>query len=164
MHWMSWESNHQSSTHSNHSTSSATATHHGVYQFILDSFAHVMCVTAKSTFHSTNMLLHYCIKCSHKLHLFDKLPLSSLFNVSVVPLKAMFLSAKDLIIATNLVRTSCHLFLQLIQYKTLHRIHIAEYKMYKRGLANTDTCSQYTISTPDNYFHTLWACQLVYSF
>ena len=68
-----------------------------------------MCVTASSNFHPTNMLLHHRIKfCSTP---FRKLPLSGWFMVSVEPLKAMFRSAQDWIIAPNRERTSRHLFL-----------------------------------------------------
>ena len=54
--------------------------------------------------------------------------------------------------------------LQLIQYKTIHRTHITQYKMHKMGLATTDICSQCTTGIIDNYFHALWACQPVHSF
>ena len=54
--------------------------------------------------------------------------------------------------------------LQLIQYKTIQRTHITQYKMHKMGLATTDICSQCTTVTIDNYFHALWACQPIHSF
>ena len=64
----------------------------------------------------------------------------------------------------NIFTMTSNTNLQLIQYKIIHRTHITQYKMYKMGLANTDTCSQCTSGTPDNYFHALWACQPVHSF
>ena len=64
----------------------------------------------------------------------------------------------------NIFTMTSNTNLQLIQYKIIHRTHITQYKMYKMGLANTDTCSQCTSGTSDNYFHALWACQPVHSF
>ncbi len=37
-------------------------------------------------------------------------------------------------------------------------------KMLKMGLTNTDICSQCTLSSSDDYFHTTWTCQAVHSF
>ena len=54
--------------------------------------------------------------------------------------------------------------LQLIQYKTIHRIHITQGKMFKMGLINTDICSQCTLGHIDDYFQATWSCQPVLSF
>ena len=40
----------------------------------------------------------------------------------------------------NIFTMTSNTNLQLIQYKIIHRTHITQYKMYKMGLANTDTC------------------------
>ena len=53
---------------------------------------------------------------------------------------------------------------QLIQYKTIHRTHITQGKMFKMGLADTDSCSQCTLDSTDNYLHATWVCQPVHSF
>ena len=54
--------------------------------------------------------------------------------------------------------------LQLIQYKSIHRTHMAQNKGYKMRLVHTDTCSQFTMDIKDNYVHALWVCQPVHSF
>ena len=89
----------------------------GVYQFILYIFAHIMGVTAGSTFRPTDMLLHHITspnlhRCSSELHPFRELPSSGLFRMSVDPLKARFLSAKDWIIATNRLKPHITFFSQ----------------------------------------------------
>ena len=53
---------------------------------------------------------------------------------------------------------------QLIQCKTIHRTHITQSKMFKMGLADTDSCSQCTLDSTDNYLHVTWVCQPVHSF
>ena len=53
--------------------------------------------------------------------------------------------------------------LQLIQYKTIHRTHITQSKMFKMGLSDTDTCSQCASGSIDTYFHATWLCQPVHS-
>ena len=54
--------------------------------------------------------------------------------------------------------------LQLIQYKTIHRTHITQSKMFKMGLADTDSCSQCTLDSTDNDLYATWVCQPVHSF
>ena len=41
----------------------------------------------------------------------------------------------------NIFSMTTNTNLQLIQYKTIHRIHITQGKMFKMGLINTDICS-----------------------
>ncbi len=53
--------------------------------------------------------------------------------------------------------------LQLIQYKTIHRTHITQRKMFRMGLTNTDTCSQCTLGSTDDYLHSTWSCQPVHA-
>ncbi|KAJ0032064.1 hypothetical protein NQD34_002145 [Periophthalmus magnuspinnatus] len=54
--------------------------------------------------------------------------------------------------------------LQLIQYKVIHRTHITQYKKFKMGLTDTDTCSQCTMGVTDTYLHALWECSPVQGF
>lgn len=53
--------------------------------------------------------------------------------------------------------------LQLIQYKTIHRIHITQSKLFKMKLSDTDICSQCTSGSTDTYLHATWLCQPVHS-
>lgn len=66
-------------------------------------------------------------------------------------------------ICKNIFSMTTNTNLQLIQYKTIHRTHITEGKMFKMGLADTDTCSQCTLDSTDDYFHATWTCQPVHS-
>ena len=57
-----------------------------------------------------------------------------------------------------------HTNLQLIQYKTIHRFHITQSKMFKMGLVDSEICSQCKLKNIDTYLHALWSCTPVYSF
>uniref|UniRef100_A0A672Z074 Reverse transcriptase zinc-binding domain-containing protein n=1 Tax=Sphaeramia orbicularis TaxID=375764 RepID=A0A672Z074_9TELE len=64
----------------------------------------------------------------------------------------------------NIFSMTTNTNLQLIQYKTIHRIHITQGKMFKMGLISTDICSQCTLGHTDDYLHATWSCQPVLSF
>uniref|UniRef100_A0A3P9JJ41 VIT domain-containing protein n=1 Tax=Oryzias latipes TaxID=8090 RepID=A0A3P9JJ41_ORYLA len=48
--------------------------------------------------------------------------------------------------------------LQLIHFKTLHRIYYTGQRMFKMGLSNSDICQHCDSNLPDNYMHALWFC------
>ena len=52
-------------------------------------------------------------------------------------------------ICRNIFTMTTNTNLQLIQYKTIHRTHITQSKMFKMGLTDTDTCSQCTLGSTD---------------
>lgn len=66
-------------------------------------------------------------------------------------------------ICRNIFTMTSNTNLQLIQYKTIHRYHITQSKMFKMGLSDTDTCAQCTLGSTDTYFHATWLCQPVHS-
>ena len=64
----------------------------------------------------------------------------------------------------NIFSITTNTNLQLIQYKTIHRIHITQGKMFKMGSIDTDICSQCTLGHIDDYFQATWSYQPVLSF
>lgn len=54
--------------------------------------------------------------------------------------------------------------LQLIQYKILHRVYYTGQRMFRMGLASSNTCLHCTSNIPDNYIHALWLCTPVQRF
>lgn len=62
-------------------------------------------------------------------------------------------------ICRNTFNMTTNTNLQLIQYKTIHRTHITQSKLFKMGLSDTDTCSQCTSGNTDTYLHATWLCQ-----
>ena len=64
----------------------------------------------------------------------------------------------------NTFKMTTNTNLQLIQFKVLHRTHITQFKLYKMGFSQSDTCTQCTLNTSDTYFHALWLCSPVYQF
>ncbi|XP_065112772.2 G-protein coupled receptor family C group 6 member A-like [Paramisgurnus dabryanus] len=66
-------------------------------------------------------------------------------------------------ICGNIFNMTTNTNLQLIQYKTIHRTHITQSKLFKMRLSDTDTCSQCTSGNTDTYLHATWFCQPVHS-
>uniref|UniRef100_A0AAR2LWN9 Reverse transcriptase domain-containing protein n=1 Tax=Pygocentrus nattereri TaxID=42514 RepID=A0AAR2LWN9_PYGNA len=54
--------------------------------------------------------------------------------------------------------------LQLIQYKTLHRIHYTGHRMFQMGLRETNICTNCTGNYIENYMHAIWSCMPVQRF
>ena len=54
--------------------------------------------------------------------------------------------------------------IQLIQYKTIHRTHITQYKLFKMGFTNSSICTQCITNKTDDYFHAFWICTPVHRF
>jgi len=53
--------------------------------------------------------------------------------------------------------------LQLVQYKTIHRIHYTQSKLFIMGITDTDICPHCTLGCPDTYLYATWSCQPVNS-
>ena len=60
----------------------------------------------------------------------------------------------------QICRNNIHLItgtnLQLIQHKTIHRIHYTGQKMFKMGFTSSEICFHCTQNTTDNYTVTHW--------
>lgn len=67
-------------------------------------------------------------------------------------------------ICKNIYTMTTNANLQLIQYKTLHRIHLTQSRLHKMELSETDICLQCTTGSTDNYLHATWDCTPVHSF
>ena len=62
-------------------------------------------------------------------------------------------------ICKNIFSMTSNTNLQLIQYKTLHRYHITQSKLFRMGTVNTDICPHCTLGSIDTYLHATWNCQ-----
>ena len=67
-------------------------------------------------------------------------------------------------ICENTFSMSTNSNIQLIQYKIIHRFHFTGHRMFKMGLAQSDTCTHCSQNTPDTYLHATWNCTPVQQF
>nr|XP_057934911.1 F-box only protein 8 isoform X1 [Doryrhamphus excisus] len=54
--------------------------------------------------------------------------------------------------------------LQLVQFKTIHRVHYTGQRMFKMGLTDSNICVYCPDHVVDDYLHSMWACAPISNF
>uniref|UniRef100_A0A3Q3KIM8 Transcription elongation factor A (SII), 1 n=1 Tax=Monopterus albus TaxID=43700 RepID=A0A3Q3KIM8_MONAL len=108
-------------------------------------------------------LLFYCWSYV-PLHILHKQQhLSPIWSLTTLHTDCLYLHTYKFLCSTCHCSLAFKHKLSYCRYKTIHRTHITQGKMFKMGFSNTDTSSQCTRGCTDDYFHATWTCQPLYS-